>query len=90
MKIYEFYQDYNNFYIVSELCEGGALFQYLLKNERLKESECALLMRQLFSVITYCHKEKVIHRDLKPANLILKRKNDLSSLKVIDFGCSIK
>ena len=28
-KIYEFYQDQNNFYLISEYLEGGELFSYI-------------------------------------------------------------
>ena len=45
-------------------------------------------MQQLLSVIAYCHKNNVVHRDLKPENLILKNKEDLRMIKVIDFGTS--
>ena len=27
-----------------------------------------------------------MHRDLKPENIMLQRKNDLNSLKIVDFG----
>ena len=31
LSIYEFYQDDQNFYIVTELCEGGELFDFLVE-----------------------------------------------------------
>jgi calcium/calmodulin-dependent protein kinase I len=31
-----------------------------------------------------------MHRDLKPANIMLKDHSDLSSLKIVDFGLSMK
>jgi len=38
--------------------------------------------------LKYLHDNKIIHRDLKPANILLS--NDLSSLKISDFGYSKK
>lgn len=32
------------------------------------------------------HSVDVMHRDLKPENLMLMRKSDLNSLKIVDFG----
>ena len=29
VKIFEYYQDKDNFYIVTELCSGGELYDYL-------------------------------------------------------------
>ena len=46
-------------------------------------------MQQLLSVIAYCHKNNIVHRDLKPENLILKNNQDISQIKVIDFGTSL-
>ena len=31
LKIYEYFLDKDNFYICSELCEGGELFDYIVK-----------------------------------------------------------
>lgn len=33
VKLYEFFEDGENFYIVTELCSGGALFNEILKKE---------------------------------------------------------
>lgn len=32
------------------------------------------------------HSLDVMHRDLKPENLMLMKKSDLNSLKIVDFG----
>jgi serine/threonine protein kinase len=34
----------------------------------------------------YVHNHSIIHRDLKPLNILLSKPNDLSGLKIIDFG----
>jgi len=41
-------------------------------------------MKSLF----YCHKHGICHRDLKPENFLFGSKEDLSILKMIDFGLS--
>ena len=35
------------------------------------------------------HNQQVIHRDLKPENLIFKKKDDLNTLKIADFGLAV-
>jgi calcium-dependent protein kinase len=41
----------------------------------------------LFGALEYLHEKKnIIHRDIKPENIVFIRRDDLSSLKVIDFG----
>ena len=32
------------------------------------------------------HALDIMHRDLKPENIMLMKKNDLDSLKIVDFG----
>ena len=41
---------------------------------------------QITSALNYIHGVDVIHRDLKPENVIFASPNDLSKLKVVDFG----
>lgn len=40
----------------------------------------------MFTGIEYMHAKNIMHRDLKPENLMLMKKGDLSSLKIVDFG----
>jgi calcium-dependent protein kinase len=44
-------------------------------------------MKQVLSVVSYCHRNDIIHRDLKPENLLLVNNQELN-IKVIDFGTS--
>ena len=45
-------------------------------------------MWKLLKILEFCHSKGVMHRDLKFSNLILGKKGDFSSLKLIDFGFS--
>lgn len=86
MQIYEFYDDNKNFYIISELCKGGELYEMIIKKGFLTEYEAAVIMKQLLSAICYSHKNNVVHRDLKPENILLDDKNDTLLIKLIDWG----
>jgi calcium-dependent protein kinase len=88
IKIFECYMQKGNYYLVTEYCSGGELFE-LVNNTKFTEVQVAYLMYQLFSSINYCHKMKIIHRDLKPENiLITKNENNFIDIKVCDFGTS--
>jgi len=88
IKIFEFYIDENNYYLVTEYCKGGELFA-LLRKTKLTEIQVAYIMFQLFSAINYCHKMKIIHRDLKPENILITKNNKgFIRIKICDFGTS--
>lgn len=88
IRIYEFMQDDKNFYIVSELCNGGELFDKIIEKKSFTEKMAAGVLKQVLSATHYCHEHKIVHRDLKPENILYESKSDTSPIKVIDFGTS--
>ncbi|VDD91241.1 unnamed protein product [Enterobius vermicularis] len=82
-RLYQHIETEEKFYIVMEFCSGGEMFDYIVKKERLQESEARHFFRQLVQAIAYVHNMGFAHRDLKPENLLLTE--DLQ-LKLIDFG----
>ena len=57
--------------MITEYINGGELFDYIVENGKLSESESRRFFQQMISGIDYCHKKMVVHRDLKPENLLL-------------------
>jgi calcium-dependent protein kinase len=55
VRLYEFYEDDESFYIITELCNGGPLFEEIMKREKFSENEAAYIMMQLLSAIAHCH-----------------------------------
>ena len=88
LQLYESFEDDVNFYIVTEMCEGGELFDEIERRGRFSERDAVEVMRALLSSINYCHQKKIMHRDLKPENILLESKRDFSQIKIIDFGAS--
>lgn len=46
-------------------------------------------MRGIFSALEYLHNNNIIHRDIKPENVVIMDYEDLSSVKLIDFGLAV-
>ena len=88
LKIFEFYEDANNYHLVTELVKGGELFEFIVSSGVLSESIAAHFLRQILIAVNYCHQIGIAHRDLKPENLLLEKRSPYSNLKVIDFGAS--
>ena len=70
-------------YLVLEYVENGELFDYLLKNGRLDESEAVFFFRQILTGLSYCHSFNICHRDMKPENILIDKNNNI---KLADFG----
>ena len=81
----EIFESEDSFYSVMEFCEGGELFNYIVKKTRLSEDESAYFFYQLICGLEYIHSLGIVHRDLKPENLLLTSDH---ILKIIDFGLS--
>ena len=90
LKIYELFEDARRYYMVTEACEKGELFDYLVQSQRLTEHATAHIMHQLLSAVCFCHEKGIVHRDLKPENLLIDSiaPNGEVFVKVIDFGTS--
>jgi serine/threonine protein kinase len=43
-------------------------------------------MKAILSAVDYLHSLDYMHRDLKPENILVPDANDLSTLKLSDFG----
>lgn len=79
-------------YIVTEYVKEGTLSNFINKLKiqeiKLNEIQCSQIMKSLFSSVEYLHSKEIIHRDIKPENILIADCNDLSTIKLIDFGLS--
>ena len=62
MKLYEYYEDEENYYLIMEFCAGGELFKKVLKLNSFMEREAAYMIFQVISALSYCHDRKIVHR----------------------------
>lgn len=88
IKLYEYFEDETNVYLIMEICTGGELFDRIIEKEYFSERYAAKVFKQILQAINYCHTQGICHRDLKPENFLYETKDDESDIKVIDFGLS--
>lgn len=87
--LYNYYEQGKNALFVTELCAGGDLITYAMR-EKLTEDMIKTIIRWLLVAIEKCHAHGICHTDVKLDNIGLLRKGDLSELKLLDFGNSVK
>jgi len=90
IKIFDYYTDKNNYYVVNELAAGGELYDTIVKLQTFSEVQAAIIMKQLLSAVYYLHSNNIVHRDIKPENILLESQNEGDlSIKLIDFGAAV-
>ena len=80
----------NQLFIKIEYLKYGTLGQWIQKNKNISEEQASLIIKEVLSAIAYLHQNQICHRDLKPENIMFSRENDISSIKIIDFGLSLQ
>jgi len=89
IKLKEAYKISDKIYMITELVDGGELFDYVVQKGTLDEDEAVKIVWSIASALVYLHSMNVIHRDLKPENLLIQRKLNFPGdveVKIIDFG----
>jgi len=91
VKIYEFYDIKDNYYLITEYCKYGELYKYY--KFHFSEKQICVLFYQIFSGLIYLHENNILHGDLKLENIMVDaiEKDKVSFepyfyIKIIDFG----
>lgn len=90
LEIFEILEDDNCFFVVMPMCEGGELFNFLVTEAEVPESECKRIIREILQAVGHLHENNLIHRDIKPENILFDITTDPTektpkSVKLIDF-----
>jgi len=77
--------------LVTELMEGGELFEDIIQSSGFTEEKAKILFQQIASGVAHLHSLGIAHRDLKPENIMYAQKlssveniNDLK-MKIMDY-----
>ncbi|PKI83654.1 hypothetical protein MVES1_002762 [Malassezia vespertilionis] len=83
LQLYEVIQSESCIWMMTELCEGGELYDYILARGSLPEAEARNMFAQLCLGVAYIHANGIVHRDLKLENILLDAAHHI---KISDFG----
>jgi calcium/calmodulin-dependent protein kinase I len=71
IRLYDTFEEPSYYYLVTEILEGGELFDRIVSKAYYNEKEARDVCKILFEAMAYCHSKQIAHRDLKPENLLL-------------------
>ena len=84
MKIFEFFEDDENMYLINEFCGGGDIAGLMDKFGVFPEFLLKYVMFQVFLAISFLHSNKVVHGDIKRENIAYVCANKEKEKKEID------
>ena len=62
VQLLEIMETQNSYYLVTELCRGGDLMDYISQRRKLPEQEVKKYIRQIVSAVDYLHRLGILHR----------------------------
>ncbi|XP_062227304.1 3-phosphoinositide-dependent protein kinase 2-like [Phragmites australis] len=83
IRLFFTFQDNYSLYMALESCEGGELFDQIIRKGRLSVDEARFYAAEIVDILEYLHSVGLIHRDVKPENLLLTSDGHI---KIADFG----
>lgn len=90
VRLLDVYNEPDRTMMVQEIMKGGDLLDKLTEIEVYEPKDARKVSRTLLEALDYCHKKRICHRDVKPENILLVNEDDLTHIKIADFGCAKK
>ncbi|KAG0043940.1 hypothetical protein BGZ83_010822 [Gryganskiella cystojenkinii] len=85
LRICQVFHEPKLYYVVTELAEGGELFDQIIDKQKFTEPETRHIFKQVLNGVKYLHDQGVVHRDLKPENILVMDVETMR-VKISDFG----
>jgi len=85
VRLYDYFQDVKNLYMVLEFVNGGEMFTHIQKQKRRRftAEQTRFFAAETVLAFEYLHNLDIIFRDLKPENMLI---DDRGHVRLTDFG----
>lgn len=84
--IHKVYEEQDKIHLTLDLCDGGELYDSIVKRGCYSERGAARTMRQLMSAVQALHAYNILHLDIKPENILFASKAADAKIVLTDFG----
>lgn len=88
MEMLDGFCDRYKYTMILEDCSGGALFEVVMKAQKISEEDVARIMAQILNALSFLHSKNLVHGKLDQASIAFKTPSIESDLKLIGFGNS--
>lgn len=88
VRLLDVFDEPDRVHLVMEEMMGGDLLDKLSEIEVYEEDAARKVSRTLLEAVAHCHKRRIAHRDIKPENILLIKADDITQIKLADFGCA--
>ncbi|CCU99147.1 unnamed protein product [Malassezia sympodialis ATCC 42132] len=85
VKLIEWFESNDKFYLVFEEASGGELFDRLARGRFTERVACRTIY-VILEAISYMHHHNTVHRDIKPENILYRSEADDANIVLVDFG----
>lgn len=85
IRLYDYFIDKKNLFLVLEYCSGGTLEDLISRNEDIYMYDKIKICSQIISALKYCNSMSIAHHDIKTSNILF---DSNGRVKVADFGLS--
>lgn len=85
VKLIDFFEYNDKFYLLTEFCEYRDLSYLLSKRKKMEEIEVKYYILNLINALKYLHGKGIVHRDIKPSNVYITKNLEV---KLGDFNLS--
>ena len=75
VKLYGFFDDQENIYLIMECCVTGHLLKIMKEKKLFEEPEILEIVANVYEAVSFIHCHGIIHRDLKPENIVIQNVN---------------
>ena len=72
VKLYGFFHDKDNLYLIMECCLSGHLLKLIKQRKIFEENEILEIITNVYEAVSFLHCHGIIHRDLKPENIVIQ------------------
>ncbi|CAK1553970.1 unnamed protein product [Leptosia nina] len=85
VKVHLAFTDKQSVILIMDFLWGGELFERLVQEDHIKETDVVVYVRQICEALQYIHRHNILHMDIKPENIICHSPNT-RLVKLADFG----